>query len=555
MTLLATQPQAMAAAAADMSGIRAAVDEVRTLVAGPTAELAAAAADEVSVAFAALFGAYAREAQAVLAQALTFGDQFAGMLSAAARRYVEAEVANASAALGGIPGLLGVSTPGVAVGAGLHAAPSSPPPKPLVALVMGGTGDPSPPSTYVKAVDTLFIQPNRAGAIPQVVFTPEQLYPLTGVRSLPFDTSVGQGVAILHDAVLQQLGSGNHVTVFGYSQSAEIASLEMRQLAAMGAPSPADLDFVLIGDPMNPNGGLLQRFAGLTLPSLGVSMVGATPDNVYPTTIYTREYDGLADFPRYPLNFVSDLNAFFGIGAVHFGYPHLTPDQVDAAYTLSTQGPTMTTYKMIPTANLPLLDPWRVIPFVGNPLADLVQPDVRVIVNLGYGDPAYGWSTSPANVPTPFGLFPAVSPLTVLDALAAGTQQGVQDFLADLPNIFNPPVLQPLWPDMVAALVGPAPPAVAPTPENVANAVASIISTDYAVLLPTADVTVAAALSLPVYDATLFVHGLENGSLLHAIGDPIAANTAMLTMAGLLEALTIAEAGVLNVGVIHSLIH
>ncbi|EUA34694.1 PE-PPE domain protein [Mycobacterium xenopi 3993] len=39
---------------------------------------------------------------------------------------------------------------------------------------------------------------------------------------------------------------------------------------------------------------------------------------------------------------------------------------------------------MIPTQNLPLLEPLRQVPVVGNPLADLLQPDLRVIVELGY---------------------------------------------------------------------------------------------------------------------------------------------------------------------------
>lgn len=547
MTLLAAQPQLITAATAQVAAIGTAISDVGALVAGPTTELAAAAADEVSVAAAELFGAYARESQALLAQAAAFGDRFAAALTAAAGAYLDAEAANAAAVAGLFTGF-------PAGGAGQ--APGGPATpllgQPLVALIMGGTGDPNPPSSYVDAVSKLYIR--QVGASPQVLFTPEQLYPLTGVRSLPFDTSVQQGVAILHNAILQQLADGNHVTVFGYSQSAEIASLEMRQLAALGAgaPSPADLDFVLIGDPMNPNGGLLQRFVGLSLPSVGLTMYGATPDNLYPTTIYTREYDGLADFPRYPLNIVADLNAFFGIGAVHFGYPHLTVDQVNSAVTLDTQGPTMTTYKMIPTPNLPLLDPLRVIPVVGKPLADLLQPDLRVIVNLGYGDPAYGWSTTAANVPTPFGLFPSVSPGVVLDALAAGTQQGVHDFLADLRDIsWNP---SPLWPDLLPALVGPPPGPVAPTPVNIVNTVAKIISTDYAVLLPTADIITAATLSLPAYDASLFASGIEHGSLINAIGDPIAANTAMLTMAGILEALTIVEAGYLNLTDIQSLL-
>lgn len=89
---------------------------------------------------------------------------------------------------------------------------------------------------------------------------------------------------------------------------------------------------------------------------------------------------------------------------------------------------------------------------------------------------------------------------------------------------------------------------------NVVNTVAKIISTDYAVLLPTADILTAVTLSLPAYDAGLFVSGIEHGSLINAIGDPIAANTAMLTMAGLMEVLTIVEAGYLNLTDIRSLL-
>ena len=51
----------------------------------------------------------------------------------------------------------------------------------------------------------------------------------------------------------------------------------------------------------------------LNLPSLGISFDGATPSNDYVTQIYSIEYDGFTDFPRYPLNFLSDLNAFLGI--------------------------------------------------------------------------------------------------------------------------------------------------------------------------------------------------------------------------------------------------
>ncbi len=38
---------------------------------------------------------------------------------------------------------------------------------------------------------------------------------------------------------------------------------------------------------MNPNGGLMTRFPGLTMPTPGVDFYGATPTNtIYPTHIY-----------------------------------------------------------------------------------------------------------------------------------------------------------------------------------------------------------------------------------------------------------------------------
>ncbi len=102
------------------------------------------------------------------------------------------------------------------------------------------------------------------------------------------DESISDGLGYLNYAILQQISAGNNVAVVGYSQSAVISSLEMQVLSAMpNPPSPSQLSFVLLGDPMNPNGGLMTRFPGLTMPTLGVDFYGATPTNtIYPTHIY-----------------------------------------------------------------------------------------------------------------------------------------------------------------------------------------------------------------------------------------------------------------------------
>ncbi|VBA48722.1 putative PPE family protein PPE42 [Mycobacterium attenuatum] len=129
---------------------------------------------------------------------------------------------------------------------------------------MGGTGDPLPPQTYIDAVNTLFIQPNHPGAMPQLLPTPEEGYPLTGVKSMVLTRSVNEGMAILNNAIMQQLATPgvSTVTVFGTSQSVVMSSLLMQQYAAMssGDPLPSQLNFVLIGDEMNPNGGIFARF-------------------------------------------------------------------------------------------------------------------------------------------------------------------------------------------------------------------------------------------------------------------------------------------------------
>lgn len=125
-------------------------------------------------------------------------------------------------------------------------------------------------------------------------------------QSLPLNTSVSQGIQILDFNIKNTLANPpvgvQSVAVLGYSQSAIIASLEMRNLMNPllnpTPPAPDQLGFTLLGNPMNPNGGLLARFPGLSLPSLGLDFYGATPpDTPYPTNIYTLQYDGFASFP------------------------------------------------------------------------------------------------------------------------------------------------------------------------------------------------------------------------------------------------------------------
>jgi hypothetical protein len=559
MTSLITEPQLVETAAANIAEIRSAIGEAKADAAGPTTGLAAAAADEVSAAAAKLFGGYAQEYQAVLAKAAAFHEKFAAALASAGNAYTAAEGANTSAV---------GTTPAV--------DPPSPLTPPTVALVIGPSTVPIPPPSYVSAVLNYVNQNFSPIAISQALFTPEGFYPFV-VKNLPVTPSISQGVQILDSAIKQQLATSgvNSVAVLGFSQSADISSLEMLNLANPTLnptpPSPSQLGFTLLGNQMNPNGGFFARWPGfpagqpLQVPSLGLTLYGATPPNtIYPTHIYTLEYDGWADFPLYPINFISDLNAYLGIAFVHGTYPDLNPSALPPGYAIQTL-PTspgytgVTTYSMITTPNgLPLLEPLRSIPVIGNPIADLLQPDLTVVVNLGYGNPSQGWPTGYANVPTYFGLFPHVSQALIAQDLITGAHQGTAAFVSDMhaeaAGVSLSSVSHSLKSmagtgaaDLSALTSALSTPdsiieAIQGAITNTVNGISSTAENLYAAALPTADLLNAAITVFPAYDVNLFLSGIQQaiggnavGGLEYALIAPLAASTAFYTFAGVVE--------------------
>jgi PE-PPE domain len=456
------------------------------------------------------------------------------------------------------------------------------------ALVIGGSSIPLPPDRYVDAANALYLAPRGFTGTPQALYTPEGFYPTTGVNSLTADVSEAEGSKILDGAILGQIGTGNvdaenPVVVFGYSQSSAFSTMTMEQLQSQGVPSD-DVHFVLVGDTAAPNGGLLERFDLLghdfSVPSFGITFGDPTPDDLYPTDIYTLEYDGFADFPQYPLNPLADLNAFAGMVYEHLTYLSLDPDQIQNAVPLDTMGDTLTNYYMIPVDDLPLLEPLRLIPVIGNPLADLLEPDMKVLVDLGYGSITDGWSQGPANVLTPFELFPPdIDWHDVATALLNGVPQGIQDAIADLGNpdnyqipslLDNPTVaalidaaytsglidtLQPTSQELTQALLGGSFPLsdatlLSPLPD-ILNDLSATLSADYAALLPIADTINALTVTLPAFDVSIFLDQLEAGNVLGAIGDPIAADVALVPFAlflGLGPLANAVEGTLLNIG-------
>jgi PE-PPE domain len=447
-----------------------------------------------------------------------------------------------------------------------------------IGLVIGGSGTPIPGPVYVEAANNLYIDnplhPNFPGTTypdpyANGLFTPEQWYPIEGVHQEYINypnnaagfsdqsTSVGQGVTILENAINSNLAAGDASTVFGYSQSGIIASQVMELLNPSDTPDgssipPGDLQFLLIGDPNNPNGGLLERFNGfetvsgqtvqdeLNLPSVGASFDGATPSDAFPTDIYTLEYDGLADFPRYPLDFFSDLNAFLGFAEIHGTYLNQglgeaggpTAEQIANAILLPGSALDGTTDSL---TNYYMID--QTAPLVGllpTSLQELLGPDLTYLINLGYGDGSLGYSDTPADVATPFGLFPDVSLSTVLSTLVTDTEQGFENLMSGTDPyasaVVDTAASGQSFTDLLSALAADAANPAASFTDFV-NAISSAASTAYSTLLPLADIANLLLTSAPSYELGLFTTNLASGDLLDALGLPIAADTAINTLA------------------------
>jgi hypothetical protein len=432
------------------------------------------------------------------------------------------------------------------------------------ALVFGGTGVPTPPSQYVDAADTLYLQHLGFTGTAQSSYTPEGSSALDP-NTLGYGTSLAQDQPLMVSDIESQIAGGgvspeNPVVVFGYSQSSEASSLLMQQLQNDGVPSD-DVHFVMVGDPVNPDGGFMSTFdfpAGNTsaFSPLDVPFEPATPSDLYPTDIYTLEYDGFADFPHYTTNLLSDLNAMLGFFLAHFTYLDLSPDQVDNAILLpgseALTGEGLTDYYLIANDALPVLEPLLLIPGIGQPLYDLLEPDTQILVNLGYGSITEGWNQGPANDPTTFGLYPDINQTQLSDALSNGWQQGVTDALHDLQNpvSYQDQVtpLQPFADSLYTIGDAPQDPSftgvidgllnavgfpvsdatLSSSPTDILNDISNTLSYDYSSLQPLEQAVDAALTSLPAYGANIATDELSAGNFLDAILDPSSANTALV---------------------------
>jgi hypothetical protein len=183
------------------------------------------------------------------------------------------------------------------------------------AIVMGPTFIPDPTTFpgYVPGAVTEYLEPldfSDTGTVTALITQ----------ESLNFGPSITAGVDTLVHAVEADYSAGDFsaadpLTVFGYSQSAVIASLAEQQLAADQIPLQ-DLRFVMLGDaaadpPSGPT-GLLDTWGATPFGQaldhfLGWSNLDdvTTPTNLYPTDVFTVVNDFFADTAT-PADFAAD---------------------------------------------------------------------------------------------------------------------------------------------------------------------------------------------------------------------------------------------------------
>ncbi|MCV7193474.1 PE-PPE domain-containing protein [Mycolicibacterium brumae] len=388
-------------------------------------------------------------------------------MRSAVRKLVLGTIALISAAL------LGVGA--MAVGALAWAATTLP-------IIVPGTGTPDPyipaRENYLGNAVSYYVTPAGACGVagidcgnPEGVLYPATFWPIPlpgwgGLEGDKWNVSVSQGLGYLTASYRDALGLNpgetreyDNVVVFGYSQGATISSIFKANLAAANnGLVPANTEFVLIGNPNRPNGGLFERLALLgTVPILEATFGQPTPTNTTPlqngvrainTTDIALQYDGVVDFPKYPINLLAVANAIAGFQYVHgtyldpytglpdsehpFGYTVQEVEDIVAGCAANPHGQycqksddSDTVYVTLPARSLPIAQPFLDLAsatktdFLINPIVAALQPALQTLIETGYDRSDYSKAS-------PFGIVPLVNPIKL-----------VRDLVNDIPEGFD----------------------------------------------------------------------------------------------------------------------
>lgn len=208
---------------------------------------------------------------------------------------------------------------------------------------------------WLDVTNTLYLEPHGFDGTPTWLQVPE---------TYDLDASVNGAQNILIDAIESRWDAGEFsvddpLYIFGYSQAAVVGGMVQQDLYDYGIPSDA-LHFILVGDSASAHGGFLNEFIDwlpewmrqfmveyIQLNNAGSVLGEVTPNDFYPTDVYTLTGDGWANW--------DDGANMAGLFTDHLAYLGLTPEEVDSATAL-TDG--LTTYWTIDSADV---DMWSAL--------------------------------------------------------------------------------------------------------------------------------------------------------------------------------------------------
>ncbi len=203
---------------------------------------------------------------------------------------------------------------------------------------------------------------------------PAQAGPYSGKGDMSLGASIAVGIPNLDAAINTALGklsldaqgnpiNGEKVTVVGLSAGSLVVNEVMRDWMKSGQmPDPKDITFIVVEDSSRQ-----KLINDVKYSSKFDYTYQPPPITPYDVTVITGEYDGMADMPDRPFNFLAIANAMAGSIVVHVPVMYTTSLAELAAlegtkyYTEDTNAlGGVTKHYLVPTTTLPLVQlmPW-----------------------------------------------------------------------------------------------------------------------------------------------------------------------------------------------------
>ncbi|MHA0287397.1 PE-PPE domain-containing protein [Mycobacterium sp. C3-094] len=223
----------------------------------------------------------------------------------------------------------------------------------------------------IKSMDDTLMKPLLEGAFKNDVRTsvtwPAEAGPYSGKGDMTLGASIRVGIPNLDAAIDTAVGNlsapTDKVTVVGLSAGSLVVNEVMRQWMEEGTmPDPSKVTFIVVEDSSRQE--LIKDAKYSSKYDYTYQPPPVTPFNV---VVITGEYDGMADMPDRPWNFLAMANAIAGSIVVHVPVMYTTSmAELEALKgtmyyekTVNAKGG-VTEHYLVPTAALPLVQlmPW-----------------------------------------------------------------------------------------------------------------------------------------------------------------------------------------------------